>query len=71
MLGEDYSEVLRYLKKFEVDINPRSMKIDEDTFVLCMQKATSMRTNRYTHLHEMDLSDDVLRRTYKELVEEL
>lgn len=71
MLREDYSNVLDYLRKFEVDINPANLNIDENTFVLCMQKATSMRSHRYTYLHEMDLSEVVLRKTYKELVEEL
>lgn len=71
IIDEDYSEVLRYLKKFEVDINPKTMEISEDTFVYCMQHATEMRSNRYTHLHEADLNEDKLRRIYNELVEEL
>lgn len=45
--------------------------IDEDTFVLCMQKATTMRKNRYTYLHEIDLSTDRVKNVYKELVKEL
>ena len=47
------------------------MGIDEDTFVLCMQKATTMRKNRYTYLHEIDLSTDRVKNVYKELVKEL
>lgn len=71
IIDQDYSEVLRYLKKFEVDVNPQHMEIPEDTFVYCMQHATEMRSNRYTYLHEADLNEEKLRRIYKELVEEL
>ena len=71
LLGFNYFEVLDYLKKFEVDINPQNMGIDIDMFVLCMQKATTMRSNRYTHLHEADLCDSNLRRIYTELLGEL
>lgn len=66
-----YDEVIQYLKRFEVDVNPISMKIDEETFVYCMQKATTMRNNRYTYLHEIDLGTDRLKSIYKELVREL
>ena len=71
IIGDDYSAVLKYLKKFEVDINPKHMGISEDTFVYCLQHATEMRSNRYTHLHEADLSGRKLSKVYCELVEEL
>lgn len=71
IIGDDYSDVLKYLKKFEVDINPQHMGISKDTFVYCLQHATEMRSNRYTHLHEADLSERKLSKVYCELVEEL
>ena len=71
IIGEDPSEVISYLKKFEVDVNPEHMEISEDTFVYCMQHATEMRNNRYTYLHEADLNEQRLRTIYHELVEEL
>lgn len=71
ILRRDYSELLAYLRRFEVDINPSRLGIDENTFVLCMQNASSMRKGRYTYLDEIDLSDENLRKIYKELVEEL
>lgn len=71
IIGEDPIEVVNYLKKFEVDVNPMHMEIPEDTFVYCMQHATEMRNNRYTYLHEADLNKQKLREIYKELVEEL
>ncbi len=67
----DYSSVLSYLKRFEVDINPKRLGIDEKTFRICMQNARAMRPNRYTCLNEIDLNDSLLTKTYKELVEEL
>lgn len=70
-IGKDYSELLAYLKKFDVDINPSHLGIDEETFVTCMQKAPSMRKGRYTYLDEIDLSDNKIRVLYRELVEEL
>lgn len=71
IIGEDATKVIDYLKKFEVDINPQHMGITENSFIFCMQHATEMRTNRYTHLHEADLSDDKLAVVYNELVEDL
>lgn len=71
LIEEDPSEVIKYLKKFDVDVNPAHMEIAEDTFVYCMQHATEMRNHRYTYLHEADLNEDKLRNVYHELVEEL
>ena len=71
LIGEDYTEALHYLRKFEVDINPVHMGIDEDTFVYCMQNATAMRNNRYTYLHEVDLNAAVLQGLYRDLLTEL
>lgn len=71
IIGVDPAEVVQYLKKFKVDVNPQHMEISEETFVYCIQHATEMRTNRYTYLHEADLSEGKIRRIYKELVEEL
>lgn len=71
LIGFEYQEVLRYLKKFEVDINPAHLEIDQDVFIYCMQHATNMRANRYTYLHEADLSNMKLEKVYQELVEEL
>lgn len=71
MIGRDYSDVLNYLIKFEVDINPVHLGIDEVTFIRCLQNATSMRSNRYTYLHETNLNTDRLKKLYRELVEEL
>ena len=71
LIGEDYSEALEYLRKFEVDIHPGRMGIDEDTFVYCMQNATTMRNNRYTYLHETDLNTAGLQKLYRDLLTEL
>ncbi len=71
IIDEDPTDVVQYLKKFDVDVNPEHMEISEDTFVYCMQHATEMRNNRYTYLNEADLNEDKLRKIYKELVEEL
>lgn len=71
IIEHDYKEVVDYLKRFDVNINPAYLEIDEDTFVYCVQNATSMRTNRYTYLNEADLNKDKLKRIYKELLEEL
>ncbi|MCD7741490.1 MAG: iron-containing alcohol dehydrogenase family protein [Ruminococcus sp.] len=71
LLEKDSSDVVQYLKKFEVDINPKTLGISEETFVFCMQHATGMRNNRYTYLHEADLNEAVLKKIYHELEEEL
>lgn len=71
IIGEDPSPVIFYLKRFDVNINPRIMGISEDTFIYCMQHATQMRSNRYTYLHEVDLNERKLRKIYHDLEEEL
>ncbi|CGF73378.1 glycerol-2-phosphate dehydrogenase WchY [Streptococcus pneumoniae] len=43
----------------------------KELFIYCMQHATKMRSNRYTYLHEVDLSTDRLKQIYKELISEL
>ncbi len=70
ILKKDYSTFLNYIKKFKVDLNPKNLNINKETFILCMQKASSMR-DRYTHLNELDLSEDLLGNIYDELIVEL
>ena len=70
LINHDYNQVGNYLKKFQVDINPSHLGIDIDTFVHCFQNATSMRKNRYTYLHALDLNDSKLKRIYHEIEEE-
>lgn len=71
LIGFEYAEVLSYLKKFAVDINPAHLEIDQETFVYCLQHATHMRANRYTYLHEADLNNKKLQNIYQDLLEEL
>lgn len=71
LIGQEYLPVLQYLKKFEVEINPKKLGIDEKTFVICMQNATTMRSNRYTYLHDADTSEETLKKLYQDLVGEL
>lgn len=71
LIGEDDTTVLRYLKRFAVDVNPAHMGISCEDFVLCMQKATSMRSNRYTYLEDADLSTKRLEALYDSLVKDL
>ena len=70
LLDKDYSILLNYVKKFKVDLNPKNLGITRETFILCMQKASSMR-NRYTYLNEVDLNEGKLSKIYDELIEEL
>ena len=71
LIDREYAVVLNYLRKFEVDINPTRLGITEKVFVLCIQNAAAMRSNRYTYLQEVDLSSSNLERVYHELLEEL
>ncbi|MCL2188639.1 MAG: iron-containing alcohol dehydrogenase family protein [Defluviitaleaceae bacterium] len=66
-----YNEVLDYMRRFEVDLNPTRLGISRECFVLCMQKAPKMRKNRYTQLNTQDLSVPRLQQIYDELVREL
>lgn len=69
ILDDDATDVINYLKQFEVDINPKHLDISKQIFTYCMQHATEMRNNRYTYLNEADLSDNKLSTVYDELVE--
>lgn len=71
LLDYNYESVLNYLRRFQVDINPERLGISKDDFVLCMQKATAMRSNRYTYLNEANLETKILEKLYNSLVEEL
>ena len=71
LLNKEYKHILMYLNKFHVVINPLSLKIDKQTFILALKNASSMRTNRYTCLNETSFNDILLSTIYDELVEEL
>lgn len=70
LIGEDYHLILDFFHKFEVNINPLKLGIDKEDFVLCMQKAVTMR-KRYTYLNEVKLEKTQLEKIYDELLEEL
>lgn len=71
LIDEDLTQIVDYLKRFEVDINPKHLGIDEETFIYCFQNAVSMRVNRYTYLHEVDLCTERLKNIYRWLTAEL
>lgn len=71
LLKEDYSELLNYLNRFEVNINPEKLGITKEEFVFCMQNAALMRPKRFTNLSVMELGKEKLEKIYDELREEL
>lgn len=71
LLDMDSKPVIDYLNRFKVDINPLSLNITKDDFVLCMQKAPSMRESRYTYFNQIDLDKVKLEKLYDKLTEEL
>lgn len=70
LIGEDYHLILNFFKKYDVNINPQRLNISKDDFVLCMQKAVTMR-KRYTYLNEINFTQTQLEKIYDELLEEL
>ncbi len=68
LINDDISDVMNYLYKFDVNINPRFLNIDETTFIHCFQNATSMRKNRYTYLDEVELTQGRLKEVYSKLI---
>lgn len=70
LIGYSYSKVGNYLKRFDVDIKPSHLNISEETFVECFKNAPTMRQNRYTYLHSMDLNEALLKKVYWEIEEE-
>ena len=68
--GRD-AEIIEYLNKFEVCVNPAQLGISESEFVFCMKNATAMRPGRYTVLNDVDLSEEKLAKIYRQMVKEL
>ena len=68
LINEPYDDVLAYLKKFDVNVNPIHLGITENVFIKCMQYASSMRKGRYTYLDDIDLNEERLKHLYHELV---
>ena len=68
LFGEDYTHLVEYLHRFGVDVNPSHLGIDKDTFVLCMQNASSMRP-RYTRLSEVHPEKQQLEYIYDRLTD--
>ena len=66
-----YDFLLTYLKNFDVQINPKILNITKEDFILCMNKAKSLRPDKYTILDEVTLNDALLSSIYDELCEEL
>ena len=64
VIGKEYQHLVKYLKRFEVDINPLSLGISEELFITCMQNAPTIR-KRYTCLDEADLNTEKLKEIYK------
>ena len=71
LTDRDDTEVLNYLKRFGVDVNPAHLGVDEETFILCLKKAPEMRPGRYTCLSELDLDKKRITKLYQELIEKL
>ena len=66
-----YDFLLTYLKNFDVQINPKILNITKEDFILCINKAKSLRPDKYTILDEVTLNDALLSSIYDELCEEL
>lgn len=71
LIGEDYSELLDYFNRYQVDLNPMRLGITEDTFVFCIRHAPEIRQDRYTYLHEIDLNESRIKMLYHNLINEL
>lgn len=71
LINHNPKDVINYLKKFGVDVNPKTLNIDRETFVKCMINAVNMRKNRFTYLNDIELNVDKLNKIYNELITEL
>lgn len=71
ILKMDYSSVMDYLTRYNININPLKLNISKDEFIYCMKNAKFMRKNRYTYLNEIELTNIYLEKIYIELMEEL
>lgn len=70
LLNKPSDDVQAYLKRFNVDINPQSLGIDEETFVYCIQNASGMRSGRYTYLNEINLEAEKIKDVYRQIKNE-
>lgn len=65
-----YNKILKFLKKYDIDIRPVTLGISKDVFIDCWLNAISTRPNRYTILNEIELNYDLLSELYDKINKE-
>ena len=61
------AKITRIIKEYDIPVVPSDWNITEEIFIGAWQSAAATRTDRYTILNEIDLSDDRLSKLYYDM----
>ncbi len=69
--GRDYTPIVRFLKRYNVDVSPLRLGITKEIFVEAWLKAKSSRPDRFSVLNIIDINSKNLEDIYDEITEVL
>lgn len=67
----DYSILVDFLQRYNVDVSPYSLDISEEVFIGAWMKAQSTRPERFSILNIINLTEEYLSSVYNEIMEVL
>lgn len=68
---QDYKMFIRFLRNYDIKVNPIELGIDRKTFMKAFNNAKSTRPNRYTILNKINLKDNEISDLYDMLCAEV
>ena len=68
---QDYKKMIKYLRDYDIDVNPMILEIDRKKFINAFNKAKSTRPNRYTILNKINLDENEISNLYDMLCMEV
>lgn len=70
LYGGDFKVITKFLKSFDMPTRFEDLGLTYEDYVYAMRNATSTRKGRYTILDETDMSDENLKKIYRDVFEE-
>ena len=68
---QDYKKMIKYLRDYDIDVNPITLEIDRKKFINAFNFAKSTRPNRYTILNKINLDENEISNLYDVLCMEV
>ncbi|MFA7561672.1 MAG: iron-containing alcohol dehydrogenase family protein [Candidatus Izemoplasmatales bacterium] len=67
--NRDYNQIVKFFKDLDIDVSPKTLKIDKDMFIDAWMKAMSTRPKRFTVLNTLELNEKLFSKLYDQIVE--